>query len=61
MHWALCTPASCSPEELNDVLKHELSKIGESQGIHFTSRISQDLCHTLDHGNPFSTGDIIYL
>lgn len=61
LHWALCTPASCSPEELHDVLKHELSKIGESQGIHFTSRISQDLCHTQDHDSSFSTGDIIYL
>jgi hypothetical protein len=54
-------PASCSPEELHDVLKKELSRIGESQGIQFNSRISQELCHTLDNTQPLSVGDIVFL
>ncbi|XP_021933486.1 nose resistant to fluoxetine protein 6-like, partial [Zootermopsis nevadensis] len=61
MHWALCTPASCSPEELNEVLKQEITKVGESHGIQFTSHISHELCHTLDHTQTLSAGDIGYL
>jgi hypothetical protein len=54
-------PASCPPEEINDVLQHELTKMGESQGITFTSRISQDMCHKLQTEDSFSAGDIAYL
>lgn len=61
MHWALCTPASCPPEELHDVLQYELNRMGESQGIKFTSRISQDLCHKLHTEESFTAGDIAYL
>jgi hypothetical protein len=61
MRWALCMPASCSPEELNDALKHELSKISESHDIQFRSYISPELCHTMDDTDSFSTGDIVYL
>ena len=61
IHWALCTPASCSPEEVHDVLQHELNKMGEYQGIKFTSRISEDLCHKLHSEDSFSAGDIAYL
>ncbi|PSN34669.1 hypothetical protein C0J52_19812 [Blattella germanica] len=61
LHWALCVPASCKPEEIHNALSHELTKIGENHGVYFNARVTSDLCHTLVPPQPFSTGDIIYL
>ncbi|XP_063238145.1 nose resistant to fluoxetine protein 6-like isoform X2 [Bacillus rossius redtenbacheri] len=56
----LCMPSSCTPQQLQMTLSHELQLLGQREGLIFKSQVSPQLCATHQEPMPWSTGEIVF-
>ncbi|XP_063238307.1 uncharacterized protein LOC134539888 [Bacillus rossius redtenbacheri] len=56
----LCMPSSCTPQQLQATLAHELQLLGQRVGLIFKSQVSPQLCATHQDPMPWSTGEIFF-
>lgn len=58
VHWAVCTPAACSPNDVESSLKETIAKHTARTGLKITVQVDKEMCQ-VQRSQPLPTETIV--